>query len=95
MNLLNKLLFKNKPKDISQYLPPGEKLKEHHIKTYGKFSRNRMWQLDIKIRRNEELTDEERSFCRVCLMQMHLKYYKEIFDDDNKCYDCSDKWKIN
>jgi hypothetical protein len=53
---------------------PYERLTEYHLNTFGKFSMNRMWQLESKIFNKEPLSDEEISMTRICVLHAHSMF---------------------
>ena len=92
--------FKSSIAEVIVQQTPCEQLTTHYLNKYGKFSLNRMWQLDSKIRNNKPLTVQETQFIRVCLMREHsiwktvIPGMSTIFVDDNKMHDCVNKWSI-
>lgn len=67
---------------------PYEKLKKEFLDTYGKFSLNRIWQLERKIKNRSPRTPEENLFIRVCLLYVHSNYKESgLIIDDEKFYE--------
>jgi hypothetical protein len=87
-------------KQLFKIKTPCERLTEYHLNTFGKFSMNKIWQLESKIFNKEILTDEEISITRICVLRAHSTFIDakkivktnlqshELLVDDNKFYEC-------